>query len=86
MSDLEATDTKEEPVMARQDVTNMLIAIGVNTCFRSYDSTHKKLSESFLSMSIKEIAPTWEHLDNNVKLEVINRNIDSFRSWINGGQ
>lgn len=81
MSELEAIEEERE-VMSRHDVTNFLVAIGVNTCFRSYDNTHKKLSASFLDMALKDIAPTWDHLDDTVKIAVLNKNIDEFRTWI----
>ena len=47
----------EEEVMNKEEVLNYLVAIGVNTCNRSYDTVHKQMKESFLAMPLNEIAP-----------------------------
>ena len=75
----------EEEAMRKEDVLNFLIAIGVNTCNRSYDTAHKEMKDNFLAMSLKEIAPTWEHLDDNVKISIITIHADEFKVWVNNG-
>jgi hypothetical protein len=75
---------EEEEIMNKEDVLNYLIAIGVNTCNRSYDTAHKQMKESFLAMPLKEIAPSWDYLDDAVKISIINNHIDEFKSWVNG--
>ena len=75
----------EEEVMSKEDVLNFLIATGVNNCNRSYENVHKEMRMSFINMDLKEIAPTWDHLDDAVKVAVINSHIDEFRAWINNG-
>lgn len=75
----------EEEVMSKEDVINFLIATGVNNCNRSYENVHKEMRSSFISMPLKEIAPTWDHLDDAVRVAVINAHIDEFKAWINNG-
>ena len=74
----------EEEGMNKEDVLNYLVAIGVNTCNRSYDNTHKEMKDSFLAMPLKEIAPSWDYLDDAVKISIVNTHSDAFKSWING--
>jgi hypothetical protein len=76
---------EEEEVMSKEEVLNFLIAIGVNTCNRSYDLEQKELKSSFLEMSLKNIAPTWDKLDDAVKIAVLDAHIDEFKVWVNGG-
>ena len=75
---------QEEEVMTKEEVLNMLVAIGVNSCNRSYEASHKELRESFLNMSLKDIAPTWDHLDDPIKVSVVSAHADEFKAWING--
>ena len=75
---------QEEEVMTKEEVLNMLVAIGVNSCSRSYEASHKELRVSFLNMSLKDIAPTWDHLDDGIKVAVVSAHSDEFKAWING--
>ena len=75
---------EEEEAMDKESVLNYLIAIGVNTCNRSYDASHKQMKEYFLAMPLKEIAPSWDYLDDAIKISVINDHIDEFKAWIGG--
>ena len=75
---------EEVEVMSKEEVLNFLIAIGVNTCNRSYDTDHKELKSSFLEMSLKDIAPTWDNLDDAVRIAVLNAHLDEFKAWVNG--
>jgi len=73
---------KEEESMTKEEVLNCLIAIGVNSCNRSYEASHKDLKESFLNMALKDIALTWNHLDDTIKIQVITAHSNEFREWI----
>ena len=75
---------QEEEPMSKEEVMNYLIAIGVNNCHRGYDNNLKELRDSFLNMSLKDIAPTWDHLDDSIKVSVVNAHADEFKAWING--
>ena len=75
---------EEEETLNKEEVLNYLIAIGVNTCNRSYDTVHKQMKESFLAMPLKEIASSWDHLDDAVKISIIDSHVDEFKSWVNG--
>jgi hypothetical protein len=75
---------EEEVVPTKEEVLNFLVAVGVNTCNRSYDATHKQMRDSFLEMPLRDIAPTWDALEDNVKVSVINAHQEEFKSWVNG--
>ena len=75
----------EEEVMSKEDVLNFLIATGVNNCNRSYENPHKEMRNLFINMSLSEIPPTWDHLDDAVKVAVINAHIDEFKTWVSNG-
>ena len=76
---------EDDPVMSKEQVINMLVAIGVNSCNRSYDNTHKELRQSFIEMPLSEIADVWDHLEDAVKVSVINQHSDEFKAWVTGG-
>ncbi len=75
---------EEEPSLTKDEVINILIAIGVNTCNRSYDTVHKDLKNSFLEMSLKEISKSWDHLEDAVKISIINNHAEEFKAWVSG--
>jgi hypothetical protein len=75
---------EEEPSLTKDEVINVLIAIGVNTCNRSYDTEHKGLKNSFLEMPLSDIAKSWDHLEDAVKISIINSHAEEFKAWING--
>jgi len=67
---------------SKEDVFNYLIAIGANSCSRGYDESQKEMRKLFLNMPLKDIAPTWVHLNDQVKIAVINAHADEFNQWI----
>ena len=77
---------EEEPSLTKAEVLNMLIAIGVNTCNRSYDNAHKDLKASFLEMPLKDIAKSWDHLEDAVKISIVSSHAEDFKAWINKGE
>ena len=72
----------EEETLSEQDVLNYLIAVGVNSSRRSYDGEGKTMYESFINLPLHSIIDTWDNLDQNVKLSVIEAHIDSFKRWV----
>ncbi len=74
---------EENQPASKEDVLNFLIASGVNACSRAYGQEHKDMRDAFISMDLKSIAPTWNHLDDNVKIAVINAHYEDFSAWIN---
>jgi len=77
---------ESEPSLTKDEVLNMLIAIGVNTCNRSYDQDQKDLKTSFLEMPLGDIAKSWDHLEDAVKISVVDIHAEEFKAWINGGE
>jgi hypothetical protein len=76
---------QEEEPLTKDEILNYLIAIGVNACNRSYDAAQKEMRKGFLTMPLKEIAPTWDHLEDQVKIAVITEHVEEFKAWVNGG-
>ena len=72
----------QEDVMSKEEVEYSLIAIGVNTCFRSYDNRHKELVAAFMEMPLSEISKSWDYLDQNVKIGVLDKHSEEFKRWI----
>ena len=77
---------EEEPSLTKDEVLSVLIAIGVNSCNRSYDNAHKDLKSSFLEMPLIDIAKSWDHLEDAVKISVINSHAEEFKAWVNKGE
>jgi|7_EtaG_2_1085326.scaffolds.fasta_scaffold00324_7 hypothetical protein len=79
-----ASEEAEAERMSDSELLNNLIAMGVNSCTRSYDATQKRLKETFVEMELCKIAPTWDLLNNEIKIEVVNTHSDEFKAWISG--
>ena len=75
----------QESSMSKEEVLYGLVALGVNSCIRSYDNDMKKLKEEFLSLPLSEIAKSWSMLDPNVKIQVVDKHNDSFLTWCKEG-
>lgn len=80
----EATNLEliEEESISEQEVLNYLVAVGVNSSRRSYDGEGKAMYESFVSLPLSSIMDTWDRLDQNVRLSVIEAHIDDFKKWV----
>ena len=72
----------EEEAISEQEVLNYLVAVGGNNSRRSYDGEGKAMYESFVSLPLSSIMDTWDQLDQNVKLSVIESHIDDFKKWV----
>tara|TARA_B100000131_G_scaffold323253_1_gene380997 strand:+ start:13602 stop:13868 length:267 start_codon:yes stop_codon:yes gene_type:complete len=75
---------QEEEPLSKEEIENQLIAVGVNACYRSYDSRHKELRESFLALPLKDIAKSWDLLESNIKVAIIDENVEDFKKFIMG--
>ena len=71
----------EEENITEESVLNYLVAIGVNACRRCYDSEQKAMYESYINLPLSVIVDCWDHLDQNVKLNVVESNLESFKKW-----
>lgn len=72
--------------MIEEELINIMIAFGVNSLIRRYDPESKDMYHSYLNLPLHFIAGSWDHLDDNVKIAIINSNIDSFKEWVAGGR
>lgn len=71
-----------EITITKEKVFNYLLALGVNSSYRSYDADSKKFYNEFISMPLKDILPAWERYDGSVKTQIIDNNIDDLRIWV----
>lgn len=76
------TPNEEEVSYSKKEVFDYLLAVGVNSCYRSYDSDSKEFYKQFVNLPLKDILPAWERYDNTVKTNIIDNNIDDLRLWI----
>jgi len=82
-SEVDPPNEAETSMLSEQDVVFRLAAIGVNSSNRSYDNRYKPLSDKFVSLDLSLINNMWDFLDDHLKLRVINKNHDKFKTWIN---
>lgn len=82
-SGIKLFDNKERDEESLRMV-HQLIAIGANVAFTGYIDEDKKLIKKFSRASLKVIAPTWPHLDDRVKVSVVNEHAHEFNDWIAG--
>ena len=81
-----ALELVEETSLSEEDILNYLVAMGVNSSYRKYDPEGKEMYSSYLNLPLKTISKSWERLDSQVKLAVIDANQELFLNWINGGE
>ena len=76
----------DTPPMKEEDLINIMVAFGVNSLIRRYDSESQDMYHSYLNLPLHFISGSWDHLDDHVKIAVVNSNIDSFSEWVAGGR
>mgnify|MGYP001248116734 CR=1 FL=1 len=77
--------TNDEELSVEEELEvlkSKLISVGVNSTVNSYAAEEKELAESFVSMSLRSIAPCWSYLNSNVKIKVLDSHEEEFRAWI----
>tara|TARA_B100001029_G_C14640248_1_gene223890 strand:- start:35 stop:304 length:270 start_codon:yes stop_codon:yes gene_type:complete len=72
----------EEETLTKEEVLNYLTAIGVNSCRRSYDGTTKAMYEAYLDLPLSVLVDSWDHLDQNVKISILDNHAEAFKRWI----
>jgi hypothetical protein len=80
----EATNLEliEEESISEQEIVNYLTAIGVNNSRRNYDGEGKAMYEAYINLPLSSIINTWDRLDPNVKLSVLETHADEFKRWV----
>tara|TARA_Y100001970_G_C14001238_1_gene733505 strand:+ start:464 stop:736 length:273 start_codon:yes stop_codon:yes gene_type:complete len=73
---------EEEEVVSKDSILTYLTAIGVNTCRRSYDGDSKAMYEAYLKLPLVNFVDSWEHLDPNVKISILDIHAESFKRWV----
>jgi hypothetical protein len=74
----------QEDVMSEEEVVNYLTAVGVNASHRQYDETAKKMYQAYLELPLSTLVNAWEHLNDQVKVAIINAHLEDFKRWIKG--
>jgi len=74
----------QEDVMSEEEVVNYLTAVGVNASHRQYDETAKKMYQAYLELPLSTLVNAWEHLNDQVKIAILNSHLEDFKRWIKG--
>ena len=77
MSDDTMNDAEKQNILIGR-----LAAYGVNSIIGAYDQRQKILVDSFLSLPLKFLMDSWDHLNDNVKLRIITSHKEEFKKWI----
>ena len=72
----------QEDVMSEEEVVNYLTAVGVNSSQRQYDETAKKMYQAYLELPLSTLVNAWEHLNDQVKIAILNSHLEDFKRWI----
>ena len=72
----------QEKVLSEEEVLNYLTAAGVNAVHRKYDDEAKKMYQAYLDLPLATLSDAWTHLENNVKIAILDAHMDDFRAWI----
>jgi hypothetical protein len=71
-----------EEVMGEEEVLNYLTAVGVNSCHRQYDEKAKSMYQAYLGLPLSTLVNAWTHLNDQVKITILNMHLDDFKRWI----
>ena len=74
-------DEGSAPV-TREYVLNYLVGMGVNAVIGSYNEDHRKLAEEFVSLSLLDISPVGQHLNDKVKIRVLDVHQAELSEWL----
>ena len=72
----------QEDVMSEEEVVNYLTAVGVNSSQRQYDEIAKKMYQAYLELPLSTLVNAWEHLNDQVKIAILNTHLEDFKRWI----
>ena len=72
----------QEDVMSEEEVLNYLTAVGVNSTHRQYDDTAKTMYQAYLALPLSTLVNAWEHLNDQVKIAILNTHLEDFKRWI----
>jgi hypothetical protein len=82
-NEVDPPNENETSTLSEQDIVFRLAAIGANNTNKSYDGRYKPLSDRFISLDLSLMANMWDFLEDHVKLRIINKHHDKFKTWIN---
>lgn len=68
--------------LSEDEVFAMIIAAGVNASVASYNDKMVKIADAFCRQPINHVINVWDHLDDRVKVKIINYNIKDIKEWI----
>jgi hypothetical protein len=74
----------QEEVLSEEEVLNYLTAVGVNASHRQYDEVAKKMYQAYLELPLPTLADAWEHLNDQVKIAILNAHLEDFKKWVKG--
>lgn len=68
--------------MEQEDITNKIIAIGLNSINKYTVESEKELLNIFAKQSFSVIFPVWKYLNQDVKFSIFTENIENFESFM----
>ena len=79
---LHVVEEEEEVSLPKEHVINYLIGTGVNAVAGSYNEESAKMAKEFVSLSMRDISPVWQFLNDKVKIMVLNEHREEFVKWV----
>jgi hypothetical protein len=66
----------------RQELRNKIIAVGLNSLANAWGDPDKELLSEFVTLSLKDVLPTWSLLSDKVRFQIFVNHIGSFRAYM----
>jgi hypothetical protein len=77
---MEQISSEKEAV--RAELREKIIAVGLNSLANAWGDQEKTLLNEFVSLSLSEVFPSWQHLNDRVRFQVFSTHIDAFRDYM----
>lgn len=82
MSEEVVSNEVELVPVTREYVLNYLVGMGVNSVIGSYNEDQMKMAEEFVSLSLTDISPVWLHLNDKVKIRILDVHQAELSEWM----
>ena len=66
----------------KSELRNKIIAIGLNSLAKTYTDENQKMLNEFVSLSWKDVFPTWRYLHDRVRYQLFINHKDSFVEYM----
>ena len=69
-----------------EEIKGFLLAVGLTSATRSYDSRIKQYKDMFVKLPLKEVAPVWDNVDDQIRIDIVKAHNAEFKEWINSAK